>query len=102
MADKEDDYWKWYHQTFKSDEQKYREWVEEGDAEAPAFDSEQDAADWMFKDLDYTKDYRFAFLSDKQAIESYIKTAVGGCNGSYDLHVVVTGQPAIIGCSYGN
>jgi hypothetical protein len=71
-----------------------------------SFDTEQQARDWMVKEVDDQyggiTNYRFAFISDVEACFNYDVEKSNGCCGTFDKVVIVNGKEAHIGCNYGH
>ena len=69
------------------------------------FATEQDAANWMYEvleDEEYFDNYRFAILSDADAVAVYEQKELEGCCGRFDAEIEVAGEKAWIGCNYGH
>lgn len=71
----------------------------------PAFDTQQQAAQWMYSHLEdehCVDNFRFAFKDDEKAVLKYNEAESEGCCGFFDQEVLVGGRLAIIGCNYGH
>lgn len=69
------------------------------------FDSEKEAADWMYEVLageEFFDNYRFCYAEDDNAVRKYEQQRYEGCCGSVDYDIFVRGQPAKIGCNFGH
>ena len=70
----------------------------------PSFDSPKAALAWLASDdsLEYSDNFRFAFLDNEGSVRSFEKIARRGCCGSEERDCVVRGRAAIVGCNFGH
>jgi hypothetical protein len=79
-------------------------WGDNEMSQSHEFETEQDAWDWMYEQVDdpFTDNTRFAYQDEPSSIALYEQIRQNGCCGSFDCNIVVAGRPAQIGCNYGH
>lgn len=70
----------------------------------PTFETESDARDWMYDEVDdpCVDNNRFYFEGDTEGAAEYERQIDDGCCGFFDRQIIVAGRLAWIGCNYGH
>lgn len=74
------------------------------ETETPVFNTEDEAMEWMYDAVNdpCIDNYRFAYKTDYDALESYEEQRDRGCCGYFDEEVKIGNRFALIGCNYGH